>query len=98
MGASVSEVTKHPASELVQNTSNKRKLFFAKQSSYAPSGIPYHKGEKVSTMTKTFDLESTGIMRYSRLANKPKQKYDLFDKLSLSLIGACEVAKNPTSF
>ena len=32
------------------------------------------------------------------MANKPKQKYGLFAKLSLALIGACEVAKNPHTF
>ena len=44
------------------------------------------------------DLESTGIMIYSRLANKNRQKYSLFDKLSLVVIGACEAANNPHIF
>ena len=32
------------------------------------------------------------------MANKPKQKYGLFAKFSLAVIGACEVAKNPQIF
>ena len=32
------------------------------------------------------------------LDNKPKQKYGLFTKLSLALIGSCDVAKNPHIF
>ena len=32
------------------------------------------------------------------MANKPKQKYDLFLKLSLAVIGACEVDNNPHIF
>ena len=37
------------------------------------------------------DLASTGIRRSARLANKP-EKYALFDKFSLAVIGACTVA------
>ena len=44
------------------------------------------------------DLVSTGIMRSSRLGSKPKQKYGLFDKLSLAVVGSHEVAKNPHIF
>ena len=44
------------------------------------------------------DLASTGIMIYARLDNKPRQKYSLFDKLSLAVIGACEAAKKPHIF
>ena len=44
------------------------------------------------------DMESTGLMKSARLANKPKQKYGLFDKLLLSVVGACEVDKNPYIF
>ena len=44
------------------------------------------------------DLASTGLMIYAMLANKPRQKYGLFDTFSLALIGACEVAKNPHIF
>ena len=40
------------------------------------------------------DMASTGLRRSARLANKPIRKYGLFDKLSLSVIGECEVAKN----
>ena len=32
------------------------------------------------------------------MANKPKQKYGLFDKLLLALIGSCELAQNPCIF
>ena len=49
-------------------------------------------------MPKMINLESTGIRIYSRLANKPRQKYGLFDKFSLTFIGACEAAKNPHIF
>ena len=43
-------------------------------------------------------LSSTGLKIYARLYNKPKQKYGLFAKLSLAVIGACEVAKNSHMF
>ena len=49
-------------------------------------------------MAKLTDLESTGLRIFERLANKPRQKYDLFAKLSLAVIGSCEVAKNPQIF
>ena len=44
------------------------------------------------------DLSSTGLRRSASLANKTKQKYGLFSKLSLAIVGACEVAKNPHIF
>ena len=44
------------------------------------------------------DIVSTGLSRSVRLANKPKQKYGLFAKFSLALIGACEVANNSHIF
>ena len=44
------------------------------------------------------DMSSTGIRRFAMLANKPIQKYGLFAKFSLEVIGACEVAKNPHIF
>ena len=40
------------------------------------------------------DMASTGLRRSSRLANKPRQKYGLFSKLSWAVIGACEVSNN----
>ena len=43
-------------------------------------------------------LESADIRRSARLANKYKQKYGLFSKFSLALIGACDLAKNPHIF
>ena len=49
-------------------------------------------------MPKMTDMASNGIMIYARLANKTRQKYGLFDKLSLSVIGACEAAKKPHIF
>ena len=49
-------------------------------------------------MPKTIGLESTGLWRSSRLANKPKQKYGLFSKFSLAFIGAYEVDNNPHNF
>ena len=39
------------------------------------------------------DIESTGLRRSARVSNKPKQKYGLFDKFWLSVIGAYDVAK-----
>ena len=49
-------------------------------------------------MPKTIYLVSTGIRISARLDNKPKQKYCLFDKLSLVVVGVCEVDKNPHTF
>ena len=49
--------------------------------------MPYWKGSKGSKTPKIIDLESTGISRSFRLANKPKQKYGLFDQISLEVIG-----------
>ena len=60
--------------------------------------MPYCKGEKGPKIPKTIDLESTGLKRSARLANKPKQKYGLFAKLSLSEIEACDGVKNPHIF
>ena len=67
--------------------------------------MPYRDGEKVSSeynvrskMTKMIDLAPTGHNISVRLANKLKQKYNLFTKLSLSVVGACGVSKNPIIF
>ena len=46
-------------------------------------------------MTKMIYIASTGLRRSARLDNNTKQKYGLFTKFSLAVIGACEVAKNP---
>ena len=46
-------------------------------------------------MPKMIYLESPGISIYARLDNKTRQKYSLFDKFSLSVIGAREAANNP---
>ena len=43
-------------------------------------------------------MSSIGLRRYERLANKLRQKYGLFDKLSLAVIGSCELANNPHIF
>ena len=44
------------------------------------------------------DLVSTALGISTRLDNKPTHKYGLFDKFSLSVIGACEVANNTDIF
>ena len=44
------------------------------------------------------NLASTCIRISARLANKSRQKYGLFDKFSLAVVGSCEVAKNPQIF
>ena len=41
------------------------------------------------------DLASIGLRISARLDNKTKEKYGLFTKLSLEVIGACDVANNP---
>ena len=38
------------------------------------------------------------MMIYARLENRTKQKYGLFHRLSLSLVGACEMSLNPHIF
>ena len=43
-------------------------------------------------------LSSTFFRIYVRLDDRPRQKYGLFDKFSLVVIGACEAAKNPHIF
>ena len=52
------------------------------------------KGGKGSKMPKIIDLVSTGLRKSVRFANKPKQRYGLFGKFSLVVIGSCEVDKN----
>ena len=42
-------------------------------------------------MPKTIDLTSTGLRRSFGVDNKTKQKYGLFVKFSLSVVGAYEV-------
>ena len=49
-------------------------------------------------MTNMIYLQSTGHRRSAKLENKPKQKCDLFDKLSLESVGVCEVAKKSHIF
>ena len=44
------------------------------------------------------DMASSSLGRATRLPNKPLKKYDLSAKLSLVVIGACEVDKNPHIF
>ena len=44
------------------------------------------------------DLSSTGLRRPTRLANKSRQKYGLFDKLSIAVIVSFEEANNPCIF
>ena len=43
-------------------------------------------------------MASTGLRISVGLANKPRQKYGVFAKLPLAVIGACEVDKNPQIF
>ena len=43
------------------------------------------------------DMESTGLRRSARLANKPPPKV-LSDKLSLALVVSCDVTNNPHIF
>ena len=65
------------------------------------SGTPYYEGdgvEKGPKMTTIIDLESIGLRRSARLANKSKQKYGLFAKFLLAVLGACEVAENTHIF
>ena len=49
-------------------------------------------------MPKIINLQSSGIRISARLANKPRLKYGLFAKLSLTVIEAYEVAKNSYIF
>ena len=49
-------------------------------------------------MPEPIDLESTIRRISARLANKSNQKYGLFSKLSSSVIGSGEVAKNSHLF
>ena len=40
------------------------------------------------------DLVSNVLRRYAGLDNKPNQKYGLFDRFSLAVVGESELAKN----
>ena len=60
--------------------------------------MPSSDGEKETKMPKMIDLAPTGLRRSERLANETRQKYGLVAKFSLSLIGTCEVIKNPHIF
>ena len=77
-----------------------RKVCFAEQSSNTPIVMSYSEvdGRKGIKMPKMINLAHTGIRRSARLSNKPKHKYGLFYKFSISVTGACEVAKNPYIF
>ena len=97
-GAAASEVIERPDSYGFKNTSNLNKLRFNQQASSSPSGITSSEVEKVSKMPKMIDLASTNLKRSDRLANKPKQKYNLFHRFLLSVIVACEVAKKSHIF
>ena len=48
-------------------------------------------------MPKILDMESTDLRKSDILANESK-KIGLFAKVSLAVVGACEVAKNPHIF
>ena len=63
--------------------------------------MPYREGDnggKGSNIHKMVDLKSTGLRRYSRLGDKPKQKYGIFDKFLLAVILAFEADNNPNIF
>ena len=100
-GVSVSEVIEIPDSEVFLNTQDWKKVAFYQQLSNAPSGVPSCEGDNVDKGSKKpnmIDISSNGIMTSARLDNKPKQKYGLFDKFPLSVIGSCEVHNNPHIF
>ena len=63
-----------------------------------PSGMPSHEEEKGTKMPKMVNLASSGLRRYTRLANKTRKKNSLFTKFSLAVTGACKVDKNPHVF
>ena len=44
------------------------------------------------------DLASTSLGISDRLDNEPKQKYGLFSKFSLEIVGSCNVANKPHIF
>ena len=56
--------------------------------------MPSFEGEKVSKKPNMINISSTSLRISARLDNKPKQKYGLFSKLSLQVIGSYEVADN----
>ena len=60
--------------------------------------MPSREGGNGSKIPKTIDIASTGCSISAKLDNKPRQKYGLFDKLSLLVIGVCELANNPHIF
>ena len=60
--------------------------------------MPSREGESGSKIHKMINLASDNLRKIDRLTNKTKQKYDLFSKFSLSVIGACEVTKNTHIF
>ena len=70
------------------------KVCFAQNTPNAPSGITSWEGDKGRKMPKMNNLASTGLRISASLDNKPKQKYGLFYKFSLSVVGACD-ADNP---
>ena len=75
---------------------NEEKLLFPNNHPMLPEGYHHEneKREKREKMHKMIDIASTGLRRSTKLDNKPKLKYGLFDQFSLSVIGACEVSKN----
>ena len=63
-----------------------------------PSGVSSCEGDKRSKFPKVLNLALAGLRISARLDNKTRQKYGLFSKISLSVIGACEMDKNPHIF
>ena len=66
---------------------------FSQQLSNLPIGVPSLEEEKGSKIPNIINLAPTGIRKSARLANKPRQKYGLFTKFSLAVIGSCYGAK-----
>ena len=87
----------HPVSEGFRNISNVPKFHLSQQSFNIPSGIQYCE-KKGSKIPKTINMTSTGLRRSARLANKPRQKYVLFTKFILTVMGACDMDNNPHVF
>ena len=52
-----------------------------------PVGFHITREKREKKIPNMINLASTGLSRSTRLANKPKQEYGLFSKLSFSLIG-----------
>ena len=70
-GPSVSEEIKRPASEVLQNISNLKRVGFSQQSPNKSRGMLSRKVERGSKMPKDSNLASTGLRRSAMLASNP---------------------------